>query len=191
MNIFVIHSPSSSESSPTPSTSSASSDSENISLEKCSNVYVAGYFTHRTIKKFNCSFCKKTLSAENESDLNANDYFLVLKDFGITNFDINYLKRPSQNFIKIFRTILKQFTIYFQKYQAEENVLKKMEGKIKNHINVKFDNWLADKDCENHRQFILKSTITLMLHKTLLWQSEKERGPRISKNRKLNILANK
>lgn len=192
--IFIISSKSSSTSNVSVPRAGVD-DVQQPSLEKCATAYVAGYLIYKNLKKNKCQLCHVQLSDNDIERLtNPTDLMIVFKDYG-KNETIEYLQKPSDEFVTIVTTILKVFKKFYDKMACSKGILGKILHESVKVINKNYKNWLQLNGCAKHKLFLIKFVLQTMLSKKLLWKSDEIQAPinrkSSSKTKKLNILANK
>ena len=83
-------------------------------LEKCSNVYVAGYLIHSFSRRYNCQDCLKILCNQNEILNQETELLIINKDFS-KGEEIKFLKRPSDLFSEVVTFLFLKFNDGFYK----------------------------------------------------------------------------
>lgn len=147
-------------------------------IEKNALSYVAGYFTQKLKKKYNCESCYTFLVNKN---YDLNDLSLSLIKNRLYN-DESQLHVPSNNFRKIFENTYRLFNAYFDKNAASKNILVNFL-ELANHKNI----WQFG--CKQHESKSLKYLcICFIRFKIKLINKEKLNK---KSSAKLRILKNK
>lgn len=143
------------------------------SLELCSNVYVAGYLAHSVEKRFNCKVCVQKLMKDDDECLSKNELFLLHKDYS-RGQNVQFLKRPSEEFSNIVVHLLQVFNESFMKHKCGMHVSKNVEIDLKNALKKKSD-WYSSEisSCGPHHQHIINVFIKMNIFRHLKWESEK------------------
>lgn len=165
-------------------------------LETFSIIYVTGYLVNCVLKKFVCNTCTQNFCKINEK-LEASECLIFLKDYGVEENAIKYLKRPSELIIRITTELLNIFNSKFQELKCEYRLIKNLIDLSLNIIKNKYPTFLTTDDpCFSHKLFYINKFMLLNIHKSLKWESDIIQRPRANKSsttrphRKIRILQN-
>lgn len=143
--------------------SSSLSDGDNgdaTTLEHCSNIYFAGYLVKKTLERFSCDNCKKSM--EGSIDLTDKSQLLLLH----RNYDFDekfLLRAPSIEMAKATK-IATQLTVKIcKKYLAQKNLFNFTKQFVIRKITSKLPHWLVT--CESHKVYMLNLLIRTVIHK--------------------------
>lgn len=171
-------------------------NTDQITLEKCSNIYVAGYLAHCIEKKFKCELCANKFSKDDEEVINKNEFFLICKDYA-SGHNVQFLNRPTDEFSEIISNLLQTFNTSFTTHKCGTNVSKNIEADLKKTLEECSDWFSSDTPCKSHHQHILNIFIKMNLFRHLKWESEKimktnkKTRNSVKPHRKIRILSTK
>lgn len=173
------------------STSTSDGSIKGVTLETCSNVYVAGYFANILIKKTVCdNNCHEFLLKDENALTDEKEIFLLNKNYSSSN-SITFLKRPSDHFLNITETLMNKFITVFEELKTNLNIFKAIFSILLDEIDINSINL-----CPLHIERFVKLLTKTFLYKEIKWETEKfNKMKRIESankpHRKLRILSNK
>lgn len=141
-----------------------------LTLEMCSNVYVAGYLCHKLLKKFQCEECKLNLLKENDSIVERQELHIFYKDYGISD-DISHLVRPTSELCNVIDFCLKTFNNAYQKFKLNYKITEEIKKQLLYNVKIKFPLWFEQ--CKDHKEFLINHLIKIKLYRALKWELEK------------------
>lgn len=147
---------------------------QNNTLEKCSNVYVAGYLAHSVEKKFHCQVCSGKLTQGESNLIHKNEFFLLAKDYSRGN-NIQFLKRPSEEFANIVTYLLLQFNEAFHKYKCGASFTRNIKRSLKMALQDEYCDWFSfeeNQSCLAHKEHIIDLLIKMKTFHQLKWESQ-------------------
>lgn len=161
-------------------------------LETFSIVYVTGYLINSVLKINPCDNCYNFFCKTDEK-LDATECLIYLKDYGVEDNMVKYLKRPSETILRISTELLNIFHSKFNELKCEHGLIKTLFDSSLNILSIKFQNFFkTDDPCHAHKLFFIRKFMFLNIFKSLKWESDMAQKPRKSKNtssnRKIRIL---
>ena len=151
-----------------------------VTLETCTTAYVAGYLVHKQLNKLNCEHCLKNLLKTSDELLEKSEAFILNKDYGCSD-NIDFLKRPSEQFLNITTWMLNRFNTLYEKYKLCDNILKVIETDIVNELS-----WLHEEPtCSDHRKNMVKLLCKMKIFRNLKWQSDSATSKTVSGGKSL------
>lgn len=161
-------------------------------LEVCSNVYVAGYLANVVEKKFKCKCCAEKFTKADTECISKKEMFLLHKDYS-RGHNVQFLKRPSEEFSKIISHLLQAFNKSFMKHKCGMRLSEHIATDLNKELERKSDWYSSDNLCGSHYKHIVYVFIKMNLFRHLKWESEKHPNARSSSDckphRKIKILS--
>lgn len=147
---------------------------DTITLETCSNIYVAGYLINKIVRKTSCHHCVSDLLKDGDNLLQENEFLILSRDYACSS-NIQFLKRPSEDFSIIVSFLLQEFNKSFDKHKCGLNVKKNIELDLFESLERRF-RFLEN--CENpvcveHRKNMVKLLIKMKIYRNLKWESDR------------------
>jgi len=78
-------------------------DEQYITLESCSNTYIAGYLAKKSTAQFKCAKCELIILKCNEFSFDNQEYLIFYTQFESTDPEKCSLKKPSDLFSKFVK----------------------------------------------------------------------------------------
>lgn len=162
-------------------------------LETSAHVYVAGYLAYKAKKKFNCAPCSDLFEKGLDEEIQANEYFILYKEYNFAKFENPTLKRPSIHFHTLVSDILKEFNIVFDVYKYKVGVKRNIREHLGNIIKSKHPwfNECQSQECCVHRGYIIDLFIKMKMFHTLKWETTNMTRKKLpdKPHRKIRILS--
>jgi len=157
---------------------------DDVSLETCSIIYLAGYLAKKCLDKFNCSFCDLIKPKENVCD--EKQLLLTFKTYDHVGASQG-LKAPSDSLIKVVTLCLNLFKNKFPKIMARlEQLMSSAEKIINKHSSV-----LNSTFCKNHYIYILQLLFRTKIYKECKWLNTNIGRKGYQNTAKLRVLEHK
>jgi len=153
--------------------------SQQISLESCSIVYVAGYLLQYLIKTTNCVLCKEVLTTSSESICDGRELLIMNRDYGVSDNEIKYLTKPNSLFCELISVIINNFNEAFHIFKIDFDITVKIKSHILQKLKTFDDNFSPT--CQKHKEHIIDQLIKIKLFRMTRWVVALEK---IEKNRK-------
>lgn len=150
-----------------------------VTLEECSQIYVAGYLAYNYNKKFKCDRCLQIMCDLNSVLTSKKELLILNKTFTQVKLESQHgLKAPSEAMIHVVTIGLKVFKKMFNRLGHKANLVKRLVTLTKQLVCL---DSLTCKGCSEKNTYVLITLFKLMVFKQCKWISDSLKASALNK----------